>query len=98
MDQNIYKRNELLAQKVIKGLQSRNMSGYYAADKAEALQKALDLIAAHIDELNARIESRGYSCTSEISKREEMSNIMQEIVDDNKSVVPVSISNFDARA
>ncbi|MBQ1423350.1 MAG: lactate utilization protein [Lachnospiraceae bacterium] len=45
MDQNIYKRNELLAQKVIKGLQSRNMSGYYAADKAEALQKALDLIA-----------------------------------------------------
>ncbi len=60
--------------------------------------EALDLIAAHIDELNARIESRGYSCTSEISKREEMSNIMQEIVDDNKSVVPVSISNFDARA
>ncbi len=45
MDQNIYKRNELLAQKVIKGLKSRNMSGYYAADKAEALKKALELIA-----------------------------------------------------
>ena len=40
MNPNITKRNELLAQKVIKGLQSRNMSGYYAADKAEALQKA----------------------------------------------------------
>ena len=38
------KRNELLAQKVIKGLASRNMSGYYAADRKAALQIALDLI------------------------------------------------------
>ena len=38
------KRNELLAQKVIKGLESRNMSGYYAADRKAALQIALDLI------------------------------------------------------
>lgn len=38
------KRNELLAQKVIKGLESRNMSGYYAADREAALQIALDLI------------------------------------------------------
>ena len=44
MNENIYKRNELLAQKVIKGLESRNMSGYYAADKEEALKKALELI------------------------------------------------------
>ena len=44
MNENIYKRNELLAQKVIKGLESRNMTGYYAADKEEALEKALELI------------------------------------------------------
>ena len=44
MDQNIIKRNELLAQKVIEGLKSRNMTGYYAADKDEALTKALELI------------------------------------------------------
>lgn len=44
MDPNKYHRNELLAQTVIKGLQSRNMTGYYAADKKEALQKALELI------------------------------------------------------
>lgn len=44
MDSNIIKRNELLAQKVIKGLESRNMSGYYAANKEEALKKALELI------------------------------------------------------
>ncbi len=44
MDKNLYTRNEKLAQKVIKGLESRNMSGYYAADKEEALKKALELI------------------------------------------------------
>lgn len=44
MDKNIFKRNALLAQKVIEGLKSRNMSGYYCADRAEALQKALELI------------------------------------------------------
>jgi hypothetical protein len=41
---NILKRNELLAQKVIKGLESRNMSGYYADSKEEALKTALSLI------------------------------------------------------
>lgn len=44
MNENIVKRNELLAQKVIKGLESRNMTGYYAATKEEALKKALELI------------------------------------------------------
>ncbi len=44
MNANIVKRNELLAQKVIKGLESRNMTGYYAASKEEALKKALSLI------------------------------------------------------
>ena len=44
MDVNIIKRNTLLAQKVIRGLESRNMSGYYASTKEEALKKALELI------------------------------------------------------
>ena len=44
MDEYIFKRNELLAKKVIKGLESRNMTGYYAASKEEALKIALDLI------------------------------------------------------
>lgn len=44
MNENITKRNELLAKTVIKGLESRNMSGYYAADKEEALKIALSLI------------------------------------------------------
>ncbi|MDO5436087.1 MAG: lactate utilization protein [Clostridia bacterium] len=44
MDPNRVKRNDLLAEKVIKGLESRNMSGYYARTKEEALAKALELI------------------------------------------------------
>lgn len=44
MNENTVKRNELLAQKVIKGLESRNMTGYYAATKEDALKKALELI------------------------------------------------------
>ncbi len=44
INENIIKRNALLADKVIKGLQSRNMTGYYAATKEDALKIALDLI------------------------------------------------------
>lgn len=44
MDQNIIKRNDLLAQTVIKGLESRNMTGYYVQNKEEALKLALTLI------------------------------------------------------
>ena len=46
MNAYITKRNELLAQKVIKGLESRNMSGYYAPDREAALKLALSLIPA----------------------------------------------------
>ena len=44
MNENLVKRNECLAQTVIKGLQSRNMSGYYAANKEEALKQAEEAI------------------------------------------------------
>lgn len=44
MDINRVKRNELLGARIIKGLESRNMEGYYAQTKEEALAKALDLI------------------------------------------------------
>ena len=44
MNENIRKRNELLAEKVIRGLQSRNMEGFYAPDRAAALAQALALI------------------------------------------------------
>ncbi len=44
MNENIRKRNELLAQKVMKGLESRNMTPYYAADKEAAKVLALSIM------------------------------------------------------
>lgn len=44
MNENMIMRNEKLAQVVIKGLQSRNMSGYYAASREDAVKQALELI------------------------------------------------------
>ena len=44
MDENRIKRNDLLAEQIIKGLETRNMTGYYAKNKEEALKMALDLI------------------------------------------------------
>ena len=44
MNENIAKRNRLLAQQVIKGLQSRNIGAVYAENAEEALRLALELI------------------------------------------------------
>ena len=44
MNEMIKKRNALLSAKVIKGLESCNMTGYYAETKEEALKIALSLI------------------------------------------------------
>ncbi|MBO4323999.1 MAG: lactate utilization protein [Lachnospiraceae bacterium] len=41
---NRNRRNDLLAEQIIKGLASRNMTGYYVQTKEEALEKALSLI------------------------------------------------------
>lgn len=61
MDENMKKRNERLAQTVIKGLQSRNMTGYYAEDKEAALKQALELI-----EENSTISMGGCMSAHEI--------------------------------
>ena len=44
MDVNRKKRNKILAERIIKGLESRNMEGYYVESKKEALKKAVALI------------------------------------------------------
>ena len=45
MNENIAKKNEALAQTVIKGLESRNMTGFYAASKEEAYDKFVKWMA-----------------------------------------------------
>ena len=44
MNEIISKRNALLAETVIKGLKTRNMTGWYASSREEALDIALGLI------------------------------------------------------
>ena len=44
MNNNITTRNRMLAQKVIKGFESRNMTGYYAETKEDALKITLEII------------------------------------------------------
>lgn len=44
MNENRNKRNHLLGERIIKGLESRNMEGYYAESKEDALAKALEWI------------------------------------------------------
>ena len=46
MNKMVSERNRKLAEKVIRGLESRNMEGYYAETKEEALKIALALIPA----------------------------------------------------
>lgn len=66
---------------------------FYLAD-----DKSLDLIAMHIDELNERLEKRGYSMSVQYTQKDNTTNIMQDIVSENHDNVPISINNFDARA
>ncbi len=65
MDPNKAARNSLLAQKVIKGLVSRNMTGYYAENKEAALKIALDMIPE-----NATIAWGGSASVSEIGLKD----------------------------
>lgn len=44
MNENRVKRNQMLGQQIVKNLEARNMEGYYAETKEEALAKALELI------------------------------------------------------
>lgn len=44
MEENRAKRNEILAEEIIKGLKIRGIDGFYAAGKEEALKIALDMI------------------------------------------------------
>ena len=67
MNPNRVKRNELLANKVIKGLESRNMTGYYAASREEALKIALSLIPE-----GCKVTHGGSVTISEIGLEEEL--------------------------
>ena len=76
MNENITKRNELLAQKTIEGLKSRNMEGFYAASKEEALKIALDLIPE-----GSSISMGGAMSVHEIGLSEALKNGNYDFID-----------------
>lgn len=78
MDNNIFKKNELLAQIVIKGLQSRNMSGYYAKNRDEALKLALELIPE-----NSSVTMGGCMSAAEIGLVDAVKNGKYDFIDRN---------------
>lgn len=63
-------------------------------------EAALNLIAGHIHILNERLEKRGYSMKADFQVRKEdaPTNVMQEILDQNKNISVLSKTSFDMRA
>ncbi len=59
---------------------------------------ALDLIAQNIDMLNERLQKRGYSMNAEFINREENTNVMEEILKQDKNISVLAGYSFDARA
>ena len=66
---------------------------FYLADDS-----ALDLIEQHIDILNERLERRGYSMNAEFVNRDGNTNVMEEILKQDKNISVLSGYSFDARA
>lgn len=79
MDQNIRMRNELLAKKVIQGLESRNMSGYYAASAEDAVKQALELIPE-----GASVTMGGAQSVKEIGLVDALKNGNYNFIDRNQ--------------
>ena len=80
MNEAIVKRNDLLAATVIKGLESRNMSGYYAKSREEALEIALSLIPE-----GSKVTKGGSMSVAEIGLEEAMKSGKYEYCDRDKA-------------
>lgn len=94
MDENRVKRNDLLAEKVIKGLKSRNMTGYYAHSKEEALKIALSLIPE-----GSKVSKGGSMSVKEIGLSKALAEGNYDFIDrDNKSEDPraAALKAYDA--
>ncbi|MBR5712241.1 MAG: lactate utilization protein [Lachnospiraceae bacterium] len=76
MNEMTVRRNRLLAQKVIRGLETRNMQGYYAETKEEALSMALELIPE-----GSSVGMGGCMSAQEIGLTEELRNGKYDFID-----------------
>ncbi len=85
MNDNTAIKNRLLAETVIKGLKSRNMTGYYAETKEEALKTALSLIPE-----GSRVTRGGSFTVNEIGLTDALTEgnyefLNREIMEDKKA-------------
>lgn len=76
MNVNIDKRNKLLAEQMIKAMESRNYEAYYAESKEEALKKALELIPE-----GAKVSWGGSASIKEIGLTEALHEGNYEVLD-----------------
>lgn len=76
MNEFVSKKNEALAQTVIKGLESRNMKGFYASSKDEALKIALSLIPE-----NSTVAMGGCTSANEIGLIDALKNGKYKYID-----------------
>ena len=61
-------------------------------------EENIDLIAAHIDELNARLQKKGYNVTTTVGKADSNDeSVIDNIVHEEKNIL-LSTQSFDARA
>lgn len=60
----------------------------------------IDLVSAHIDQLNERLEQKGYQMQASITKKEtpKSEGVMHEIVEDHKGKLLIGSQSFDMRA
>ena len=76
MNENIAKRNRLLARKVIAGLASRNMEGFYAETREEALAKVLELVPE-----GSSVTMGGCTSAREIGLVDALSDCSRDFID-----------------
>lgn len=93
MNTNMKTRNELLAQTVIKGLKSRNMTGYYAETREEALKIALELIPE-----GSTVTMGGSASVAEIGLKDAVKNGNYTFIDRDavEDKLAAALAAFDA--
>ena len=79
MNEIIFKRNELLAQNLIKELNNRNIEAFYAKDKKEALNKILELIPE-----NSSVTMGGCQSANDIGLLDVLKTDKYNFIDRNK--------------
>lgn len=66
---------------------------FYLQDEA-----ALDLVEEHMDMLTERLQKRGYTMNVEVISKDTKTNVIREILEEQKNISVLSGTSFDARA